>query len=145
MSSSCTLAQKLIYGSYGVIGISVVPFAIWCTYKHVQFYHSNKTKKNKSNLLYRLSLAIYIATIISSISGTIATIIACYVPLSLWLKIWYIECIFWVLQWMFFILLLFSRYCTFPYSLPIINPFFRYRTNTNCTIQSLDSICWLCV
>ena len=107
--TSCNSPWMIVFISWGLIGISVFPFAIWSTYRHIKFHQTNKSK-NQSNLLYRLSIGIYTCTIISSISTAISNFSVCYISTTTWYSIWFIECICWAFQWFFLILLLFSRY-----------------------------------
>ena len=104
---SCESSWKIVYITYGILGISVMPLALWCCYKHINVH---RTKSSRNKLLYGLSIAVYLCTIIGSIFTTIGSFAGCYISTSVWYQLWYAQCIFWVLQLFFFIWLLFSRY-----------------------------------
>ena len=104
--AGCQTTWRIIYGSYGILGTSVLPLALWCSYKHIKY--QAKTSSNK--LLYRLSIAVYLCTIAGSILTGITSFLGCFMSPALWFLIWYIQFIAWILQWFFFIWLLFSRY-----------------------------------
>ena len=104
--NGCGNISKIHYIIYGIISISILPFAIWCCYKHIK-HHRSTSSNNK--LLFRLSIAVYICTILGSIFTTTTSFGACIIPPLLWFNIWNLQGLCWISQWFFFIWLLFSR------------------------------------
>ena len=109
--SDFVVRSRAINISYAIFSASVLPFAIWCTNKHMEYY----SKQIDSKLVHRLSMAVYICTIIVSIFLTIQSIAACFVDSSspagyLFLVSWFIQNTTRLAQWLTFAMLLFSRY-----------------------------------
>ena len=106
--NGCSDVAKIHYTTYGVLCALTLPFILWGALKHVKMYHRTPEQPNK--LLYRLSIALYLCTISSSIFTMSTSFGACIIWAELWIKLWTIQSYCWLLQWVFFILLLFSRY-----------------------------------
>ena len=110
-SAGCDITWRAVYISYGILSASVMPIAIWCSYKHIKSYYSDKSNHNK--LLYRMSLAVYLITIIASIINTVSQFGSCNIAANIYYQLWYFQWICFILQWFFFIFLLFTRYIFF--------------------------------
>lgn len=105
--NGCGNVSRIHYIIYGILAISILPFAIWCCYKHIK-HHYSTSSNNK--LLFRLSTAVYLCTIFGSLFTTATSFGACILPLQLWFSIWNLQGLCWISQWFFFIWLLFSRF-----------------------------------
>ena len=107
----CNVNWEIFYISTGIIGgIPVLPVAIWCSYKHIKSNLSTtKSKVKSSKLLFRLSICLYLCTILGSIFTFASRVLGCYISLNLWNMLWYLSVMCWLCQLFLFILLLFSR------------------------------------
>jgi len=94
-----------IFKVQGALAISILPFVFWCAYKHTQRHRKTKSAR----LVYSLSVAQYLCTLIASVAAGIWTFAGCQISMSLSWLMYYVQTAFWLFQWMFFILLLFCR------------------------------------
>eukprot|EP01084_Bolivina_argentea_P058722 107211_1 len=102
----CNLTWKILQMSLGTLGFIILPLAVWCLHQHIRYQKKNVSPKK----LYRLSIAVYICTIIGSISAVVQGFTWCS-DLSSWIPFlsWVLQQIAWTSQWIFLIGLLFSR------------------------------------
>ena len=136
----CGTASKIHYTIYGILALSILPFAIWTFYQHFKMYHSNNSLANK--LLYKLSIAVYLCTVIGTFFTVTTSFGACIILPTIWWQLWFMQNLFWLTQWFLFIVLLFSRY------LILCIPIFPYMTQPfRCLTlwQGENCISWICV
>ena len=105
--NGCSSVARIHYTTYGIIAVTILPVTFWGVYKHIQF-HSSQISKNKS--LNRLTMCLYLCTILSLVFTTITSFGACILANHLWHLSWNIQTAFWMLQWFSFIFILFSRF-----------------------------------
>ena len=105
--NGCGNISKIHYIIYGILAISILPLAAWTCYKHIKLYYS---PKSISKVLYRLSITIYLCTIFGSLLTVITSFGACIFIFRIWGSLWLFQSFLWILQWQFFIILLFCRY-----------------------------------
>ena len=106
--TGCGTASRIHYTIYGILALTILPFVSWTFYRHVKIYYSNKSSVNK--LLYRLSVAVYLCTIFGTLFTITTSFGACIISPQIWWQIWFMQNLFWLIQWFLYIGLLFSRY-----------------------------------
>ena len=105
--NGCDNASRIHFQVYGALAVSMLPFTIWCCYKHIKMHYSTSTSDKH---LFRISIGVYLCTTLWSILGAITSFGVCHLSPDLWFNIWRIQRVLWILQWFCFISLLFTRY-----------------------------------
>lgn len=103
----CGKLSRLHWTIFGILSISILPLAFWCSYKHIKHFYSTDSN---AKLLFKLSIAVYLFTILGSLFTTITSFSACHISDTIWTSLWSLQGLCWILQWFFFVCLLFSRY-----------------------------------
>ena len=113
--NGCRPIARLHYTIYGIIATSILPFTFWGVYKHIKFHYVQRSNNKNNNSLNRLTIALYICTILSLTITSATSFGACILSRNLWHLLWQTQSGFWIIQWFLFIFILFSRYTVNTY------------------------------
>ena len=104
----CSFVWSVTQKLQATLAFAVLPFSIWCLLKHIK--NNKKSDPDSSTILYKLSITIYLCTIIGSMSTTFVGFTSCTNFDSFTFFAWLLQWITWIIQYSVFLLLLFLRY-----------------------------------